>query len=475
MILKTIFESLVPKKFGENTEAANKARLVVGIIVTLIAAGTIFSSVYFAMGHPVGAASILLGVAFFIVLLVQMRITSSLILIGNEVAAIMFLIQISLSVTTGGVLAPNTMWFTTVPVLAIILNGVRYGIIWIGIAVVTISSMFVAGLLGFEFPMLVDLSKSEMALYQSIIAAGLVFFIGSFCLIFEIIRSRAMDVSEQLRVEAVESADSLKQTTDDLQQMKSRRDKMIKELADTIEHINLGAQSLSQSAQDLSKGSASQAASIEEVSSSMNEIESQTKANNENADQAMQLSQKALDIVDRGNKQMEAMQQAMSQIANTSNNVSKIIKDIDEIAFQTNLLALNAAVEAARAGKHGKGFAVVAEEVRNLSERSAVAAKNTAQLIENSIQEVKNGVSNSDQTATILDEILESVKASTSLVGDIYQASIEQNSGIEQVNTALSQVNQIAQQSTAISEETASASEKLTDQSYKLDQMAKEL
>ncbi|MCG8332879.1 MAG: methyl-accepting chemotaxis protein [Proteobacteria bacterium] len=475
MILMDIFGSLVPKRFGENTEAANRARLVVGIIVTLIAAGTIFSSVYFAMGHPIGAVSILVGAILFIVVLFQMRLTGSLLIIGNEVAAIMFLIQLSLSVTTGGVLAPNTMWLTTVPVLAIILNGVRYGIIWIGIVMLAIVAMFVGNLLGIEFPVLADLNQDKLTLYQTLIVTGLVFFIGSFCLIFEIIRSKAMNVSEKLRVEAVESADSLKKTTDDLQLMKSRRDKMIKELADTIEHINVGAQSLSQSAQSLSRGSASQAASIEEVSSSMNEIEAQTKANNEHADQAMQLSQQALDTVDRGNKQMEAMQQAMSRIANTSNDVSKIIKDIDEIAFQTNLLALNAAVEAARAGKHGKGFAVVAEEVRNLSERSAVAAKNTAQLIENSIQEVNNGVSNSDQTATILDEILESVKASNSLVGSIYQASTEQNSGIEQVNTALSQVNEIAQQNTAISEETASASEKLTDQSTKLDQMAKEL
>ncbi len=158
----------------------------------------------------------------------------------------------------------------------------------------------------------------------------------------------------------------------------------------------------------------------------------------------------------------------MKAIDENSSNVTKVIKVIDEIAFQTNLLALNAAVEAARAGKYGKGFAVVAEEVRNLAGRSAVAAKETNDLIEKSITEVANGVKKADETAAVLVSISDSVAKVNDLVGEIAASSQEQSSNIAEINKGLATMNDVVQQNSSISEETAAASEELSGQSTEL-------
>ncbi len=236
----------------------------------------------------------------------------------------------------------------------------------------------------------------------------------------------------------------------------------------TSEQVNEGSGQLSSSSQALASGTTEQAASLEEVSSSMSEVGSKSKTNSENANQASQLSNKTLEVVGRGNKQMEEMLSSMDKISSSSSEISKIIKVIDEIAFQTNLLALNAAVEAARAGKYGKGFAVVAEEVRNLAARSAEAAKNTTELIENSSKEVELGVSNSSKTAEILNEIIDSITKVNDLAGEIAAASEEQNASTEEMNKALIQVNNVVQQNSSISEEAASASEELNGQATEL-------
>ena len=234
------------------------------------------------------------------------------------------------------------------------------------------------------------------------------------------------------------------------------------------EQVGEGSGQLSSSSQALASGTTEQAASLEEVSSSMSEVGSKSKTNSENAKQASQLSNQTLEVVSRGNKQMEEMLSSMDKISSSSAEISKIIKVIDEIAFQTNLLALNAAVEAARAGKYGKGFAVVAEEVRNLAARSAEAAKNTTELIENSAKEVELGVSNSGKTADILNEIIDSISKVNDLAGEIAAASEEQNASTEEMNKALIQVNNVVQQNSSISEEAASASEELNGQAIEL-------
>ncbi len=236
-------------------------------------------------------------------------------------------------------------------------------------------------------------------------------------------------------------------------------------------HVNTSSDELTSSSQSLASGTTEQAATLEEISSSMTEIESSAQKNNESAVQASQLSDQTRKIVQRGNKQMEDMLSSMDKINNTSSDITKIIKVIDEIAFQTNLLALNAAVEAARAGKYGKGFAVVAEEVRNLAARSAEAAKDTTEMIENSAKEVELGVSNAGKTAEILNEINSAIAKVNDLVNEIMSSSQEQRSATLEMSKALTQVNNVVQQNSSVSEETASASEELRQQALQLQEL----
>ncbi len=240
--------------------------------------------------------------------------------------------------------------------------------------------------------------------------------------------------------------------------------RLIKNVKNIAANVAAGIQQLSNSAQTLSTGATEQASSTEEISSSMNEVEAQTKLNRDNASQAQQVSDQTRKTIQKGNSQMEVMVQSMKTINNTSSEVSKVIKVIDEIAFQTNLLALNAAVEAARAGKYGKGFAVVADEVRALAGRSAEAAKDTTELIEKSIKGVESGVQNADETAKILADIIHSVEKMNDLLSEIAAGSIEQTTSIEEVNNGLAQVNAVVQQNASISEENASAAEELKAQ-----------
>ncbi len=244
--------------------------------------------------------------------------------------------------------------------------------------------------------------------------------------------------------------------------------RMVSELQVAGQQIDSGSSQVSDSAQLLSDGAAQSAASVEEISSSMNEIGSQTSTSAENAQQANQLSASARDAANAGSERMTEMINAMGEINEAGQNISKIIKVIDEIAFQTNLLALNAAVEAARAGQHGKGFAVVAEEVRNLAARSAKAASETAELIEGSVEKTSNGTQIAERTATALDEIVGSIAKVTDLIGEIAASSNEQAQGIAQVNIGMQQIDQVIQQTTATAEESAATSEELSSQAAEL-------
>lgn len=234
------------------------------------------------------------------------------------------------------------------------------------------------------------------------------------------------------------------------------------------EEVDAGSGQISEASQSLSQGATESAASIEEISSSITEIGGQTKANAENATQANVLATQTRAAAEAGNNKMGDMMSAMTEIQQSSNQIAKIIKVIDDIAFQTNLLSLNAAVEAARAGKHGKGFAVVADEVRNLASRSAKAAKETSEMIENSIHKVKSGTEIAKLTESALQEIVASSVKVADLVGEIAAASNEQAQGIAQIGQGLEQIDKVTQQNTANAEETAAAAEELSGQAREL-------
>lgn len=260
--------------------------------------------------------------------------------------------------------------------------------------------------------------------------------------------------SEAVQVNINRSIDMLRET--------------IEQVTQISEQVFFGVKEVTTSAQELSLGTSQQAASLEQISSSLNEVNASAKLNSKSSLQAQDFLKETAEIIQQGNGQMENMSESIKRIQKASYEVSKIMKEVDEIAFQTNLLSLNAAVEAARAGKYGKGFAVVAEEVRRLAIRSAESAKSTTELIEKAIQEVSEGVQNTENTQEIFNLVSNQVRQVNDLAADTTKGALQQGTQIDEINKALSQINQIVQKNSAISEESAAAAEQLSAQAMQL-------
>ncbi len=244
--------------------------------------------------------------------------------------------------------------------------------------------------------------------------------------------------------------------------------RIVEGLSENGDRVSAASGQVTSSSQQLAEGASEQAASIEETSASLEEMSSMTRQNADNARQADQLMANTKGSVSRSSQIMNELTTSMGEISTASEETSKIIKTIDEIAFQTNLLALNAAVEAARAGEAGAGFAVVADEVRNLAMRAAEAAKNTANLIEGTVRRVKDGSELVGKTEKEFREVAVNVERSSELVGEISVASQEQAQGIEQVSKAVSEMDKVVQRNAANAEESASASEEMNSEAKRL-------
>jgi len=251
--------------------------------------------------------------------------------------------------------------------------------------------------------------------------------------------------------------------------------KAVETLAAGSEQVTSASEQVAQSSQSMAEGASEQASSLEETSASLEEITSMTRQNTQNSNEAKNLASQAQSDAETGKEAMVRMGKAIDEIKKSADETAGIVKTIEEIAFQTNLLALNAAVEAARAGDAGKGFAVVAEEVRNLAQRAAEAARNTGELITGSVKNAENGVAINNEVADALAKIADAVGKVNQVSSEVASASNEQAQGIDQVNTAVAQMDQVTQQNAANSEEGASAAEELSAQAEEMMRVVEDL
>lgn len=254
-------------------------------------------------------------------------------------------------------------------------------------------------------------------------------------------------------------------------QMLENLTSLMSEIFKVSTSLSEGAEDVSSASDALSNQTTEEAASVEEISSSLVDIANRARSNAEKSEKMKKLSDNTRQAATAGNDRMKHMVDAMNEISAASGQIAKVIKVIDDIAFQTNLLALNAAVEAARAGRHGKGFAVVADEVRNLASRSAKAAKETSELIEGTVTKVKTGSEIAAKTNEGLQTIVSAVIETSELIEDIASASKEQASGVDQISSGIVSIESSTQKNCATSEETAAAAQELSRLSRRLEEL----
>ena len=246
---------------------------------------------------------------------------------------------------------------------------------------------------------------------------------------------------------------------------------ILSNIKESTNQVSAGSGQVADASNALAQGSTEQASAIEQVKSAMNDIANKTKENAEQATKVDAIASNVNEAAVTEKAKMAELMNAMNKINDSSDKIAKVIKVIDDIAFQTNILALNATVEAARAGVHGKGFAVVAEEVRNLAEKSAAAAKETSDMIEDSISGIKRGTELTTQTQKDLEQVLVALEEIAGLINGIAKSSNEQATAIAQIDLAINQVSDVVQTNSATSEQCASASEELSNQAENLKNM----
>jgi methyl-accepting chemotaxis protein len=319
-------------------------------------------------------------------------------------------------------------------------------------------------------------NKATMISWASMLISGAIAAVLGMMLIRSMMSSLNTAVGTAERIASGQLGNKIEITSkDEFARLLRAMQDMDGKLSDIVGSVRLGADSVGSAARqissgndDLSQRTQEQASALEETASSMEEMTATVKQNADNARQASQLATGARDQADRGGAVVGRAVGAMGEISASSKRIADIIDVIDEIAFQTNLLALNAAVEAARAGEQGRGFAVVASEVRSLAQRSATAAKEIKDLINDSVAKVQAGTALVDESGKSLHEIVASVKRVADIVAEISAASEEQASGIDQVNTAITQMDTTTQQNAALVEEAAAASKAMEQQAQVL-------
>jgi methyl-accepting chemotaxis protein len=302
--------------------------------------------------------------------------------------------------------------------------------------------------------------------------------LGDLCRAFDNMTDRLQKKSQEaeavangdlaISIQVIGNGDTLGKS---FQKMTANLRNLVTQALDVARAVSSGSAQVSNASQALSQGATEQASSLEEISASVSEMAKQVSDNATAASKANETAIEQRNAADQGKTQIAGTMNAMQDINTSSQQISKIIKTIDDIAFQTNLLALNAAVEAARAGKHGKGFAVVADEVRNLAGRSAKAARETSDLIEGSATKVERGLQETSRTEQSFQQILERANSVAALIDNIAKASTSQASSITQISQGLHQVDNVVQQTTASAEQTASASQELARKAGDLERM----
>ncbi|AVJ29914.1 methyl-accepting chemotaxis protein [Achromobacter spanius] len=315
------------------------------------------------------------------------------------------------------------------------------------------------------------------SLLAGILALGLLVAVGAHVLIRRMIVRPLLEAGEVFR--RIAEGDLTRRVADMgkneigalIGALKAMQDSLVRTVSAVrrgVDEINVGAREISSGNTDLSSRTEEQAASLEETAASMEELATTVKQNADTAREANRMVAASQAVAQRGGEAVSSVVETMHAISGSSSRIADIVGVIDGIAFQTNILALNAAVEAARAGEQGKGFAVVASEVRTLAQRSAAAAKEIKQLIEDSAQKVGVGSEQVENAGATMREIVESVQRVTSLMAEISAASEEQATGIDQVNRAVSQMDSVTQQNAALVEEAAAAAGALEEQACQL-------